>query len=78
MEHDIDAGAYGIAAFAVLQGLLPKILDRNLLSKAELLTILDNIAQAEATRGVGSDSEIDTDAARLLGKLAIAVRHHPQ
>ncbi len=75
MEHDIDPSAYGIAAFSILEALVPKILERALLSKTELLDILDHVAHAESSRGVASDSDVDSDASRLAGKMASMVRH---
>jgi len=75
MGHDIEATAYGIAAFAILQQLLPKLLANNIVTRTDLLSILDHVAQAESSRGVASDSDADIGAARLAGTLAIAVRH---
>jgi len=74
MEKDIDASAYGIAAFSILEALAPKILEHSLLSRSELLAILDNVAHAESSRGVASDSDVDSDASRLIGKLASKIR----
>ena len=74
MEHDIDPSAYGVAAFSILEALIPKILDHGALSKAEALAILDHVAHVESSRGVASDSDVDSDASRLAGKLANIVR----
>jgi hypothetical protein len=75
MERDIDASAYGIAAFSILEALVPKIVEHNLLSKSELLAILDRVAHVESSRGFASDSDVDSDASRLSVKLANIVRH---
>lgn len=75
MERDIDTRAYGIAAFDILRRLLPKMLEDNLITKTDLLAVLDNIARQEATRGVASDNDANTDAALLAAKLAIDLRH---
>ncbi len=75
MERDIDIRAYGIAAFDILQRLLPKMLEENLVTKADLLAVLDNVARQEATCGVASNSDANTDAAFLAAKLAIDLRH---
>lgn len=66
--------AYGIAAFDILQCLLPKMLEDNLTARTVLLTVLDNVARLEASCGVASDSDANTDAAFLAAKLAIDLR----
>jgi len=76
MDHDIDRTAYGIAAFAILKSLLPKLIEESVIAKSDLLTILDDVARQESARGVLSNSDADTGAARLAGTLAIALRHN--
>jgi hypothetical protein len=76
MERDINPLAYGIAAFSILETLIPKILDRQLLSETELLDIFEHVAKTQALHGVEFNNDADSAASRLAGRLANVVRQH--
>lgn len=75
--QDLDAGAYGIAAYSVLEKLLPLLIESKTVSKSEIVRLLDEVSRLEGSRGVASDSAKDTGAARLTSLLATAIKHLP-
>ena len=74
MSRDMDHTAYGIAAFALLERLLDKLLEKHLLSEMDGLEILDGVAKSAARTGLSENDEATTAASLLAGKLAASLR----
>jgi len=74
MEHELSPDGYGIAAFAILERILPRLVEKELFTKAEIAGLLDEIAHVKASRGIANNNDADTSAARLVGSLAITAR----
>ncbi len=77
MQHEMDAQSYGIAAFSILEALVAELVAKRIFSQAEIVAILDRVAQIASSRGVASNDDAQTGAALLAGKLATEVRHRP-
>lgn len=75
--QEMDPRAYGVAAFAIVERLLNRLLDNNVISQSEALAILDQVARRETARGLMLNSDCETAAAELASNLAIAIRHRP-
>lgn len=75
--QEISPSAYGIAAFAIIEKLLIRLVENKVLSQSETLAILDQVARRETARGLTHNSDWETAAAELASNLAIAIRRHP-
>lgn len=75
MENDIDTGSYGLVAFDILRQLLPRMAERDLITKTDLIALLKYVARQNAAHGVTLNNDVATGAARLASKLAIELDH---
>ena len=78
MDYEIAQEAYGRAAFAVLERILPKLMEQGVFGRIELKETLQEIAGTYSSRGVADNNDVQTDVARAVGILANAVQVHPE
>lgn len=74
MEPETSEAAYGMAAFEVVKLLVEKIAAHDVLSKPELLSGLNRLAQQAAGRGLAANSDTETSSALLIARIAEIVR----
>lgn len=74
MSQNERADGHGLAAFALAEQLLSKLIEKHLLSETDVLQILDEISKSSARKGLAGNDEAETEAALLTGKLAASLR----
>jgi hypothetical protein len=69
MAVEVSPGALGSAALSVALGILEKLVSKGVLSKQEVLDMLDALANAKDRKSSLYDSQDEEEAARLLAAL---------
>ncbi len=67
--HTMNPDAHGLAAMAILNGLLPKLIGKGVIGKAEMLEICAAVKKTYDARGVKHDNAAETDASLLAASL---------
>ena len=74
MNQKTDQLAYGIAAFALVELLVIKLLEKHLLSESDVLDVFDGVAKSAARKGLAGNDETETSASLLASNLAVSLR----
>jgi hypothetical protein len=64
--HTPDPVAHGLAALALVEALMERLIAKGILSKLEVTAICDAIKHRYDTQGVRHNSAVETDAGLLI------------
>ena len=74
--HTIGPEAHGIASFAILKGLVHKLIAKDVIGRDEVLDICAAVKGAFGVSGLRDDNVVESDAALLASLFISEIEHH--